>query len=65
MFIVVLGLAFLAAATEARTRRDTTWVPSDPQAFELKLGFDQVGRIVTTIGMVSREKVLSIRSIAQ
>jgi len=48
-------LAFLGGAAEARTKRDTPWVPSDPRAFELKLGFDRIGRHVIDIGMVSRQ----------
>jgi len=57
-FIVLCAAAALALgeAIEARTtrvnRRDV-WNPSDPLAFELALGFDPVGRYVTTIGMVS------------
>lgn len=38
--------------SEARSSRAKRWVPSDPQAFEVQLGFDPVGRYVTTIGMV-------------
>lgn len=37
---------------EARTSPVKRWVPSDPQAFEVELGFDSVGRYLATIGMV-------------
>ena len=57
LFILLTAAAFLGRAAQAHTKRDTAWVPSDPQAFELKLGFDQVGRYVIPIGMVSRESV--------
>lgn len=59
MLILVLAAlaapAFLGGATEARRKREPAWVPSDPQAFGLKLGFDKVGRYVIDIGMVSRK----------
>ena len=38
--------------SEARSSRAKRWVSSDPQAFEVQLGFDPVGRYVATIGMV-------------
>ena len=66
LFIVLCaaaGVTFLAQATEARStrpnRRDV-WVPLNPQAFEVKLDFDKVGRYVTTIGMVSWGEPLQI-----
>jgi len=37
-----------------RTKRDAAWVPSDPQAFEVSLGFDNGGRYTAPIGMVRR-----------
>ena len=52
-------VAFLSPATAARTarsdRRDV-WIPTNPEAFEVDLGFDRVGRYVITIGMVSRSR---------
>ncbi len=61
LFIVLCAaaaVAFLSPATAARAarvnRRDV-WVPSNPQAFEVDIGFDQAGRYVITIGMVSRQ----------
>lgn len=61
MFFIVLAvaaaIAFLRPATAAPTarvnRRD--WVPTNPQAFEVDIGFDQAGRYVITIGMVSHQ----------
>ena len=34
-----------------RTKR-AAWVPSDPKAFEVNLGFDNAGRYIAPIGMV-------------
>jgi hypothetical protein len=60
--------AFLCAAAAATlpgseawaflTKRDTNWVPSDPQAFEVNLGFDNAGRYLAPIGMVRRTILL-------
>jgi hypothetical protein len=60
VFSAVAALTVFSGPTEARAVRtkrhhNDVWTPSDPQAFELKLGYDQVGRFVTTIGMVSRQ----------
>ena len=44
----------IAAAPTADTDRRDVWVPTNPQAFEVDLGFDRAGRYVITIGMVSR-----------
>ena len=57
------ALGFSAAATDAPTKRDAAWVPSDPQAFQIDLGFDRVGRYVTPMGMVSRQSALLRHSI--
>jgi hypothetical protein len=58
--------AFLCAAAAAAslvpgseawpflTKRNALWAPSDPHAFEVNLGFDNVGRYLATIGMVRR-----------
>jgi hypothetical protein len=65
--VAAAALVFSAAATDARTvrtKRDAAWVPSDPQAFQIDLGFDRVGRYVTPMGMVSRESAL-VRSLAR
>jgi len=55
-----LAVAFFLRAipvTEARisrAKRDGPWVPSNPQAFEVKVSFDDVGRYLIPIGMVRR-----------
>ena len=43
-----------SAARVSRTKRGTNWVPSDPQAFEVTLSFDNAGRYLAPIGMVRR-----------
>jgi hypothetical protein len=49
-----LSLVPGAEASAFRTKRDAVWLPSDPHAFEVNLGFDSVGRYLTPIGMVRR-----------
>jgi len=57
MLLVILyavtAVAFWGQVTYARTNRRDVWVPSNPEAFEVKLDFDKVGRHVASIGMVS------------
>jgi hypothetical protein len=53
--VAFLGGAPVTEARASRATRDAAWVPSDPDAFEVKLSFDKVGRHVTDIGMVRRE----------
>lgn len=43
-----------SAARVSRTKRATGFVPSDPQAFEVTLSFDNAGRYLAPIGMVRR-----------
>jgi hypothetical protein len=55
--ILCAAVAFLSGqATNARNNRRDDWVPSNPQALEVNLGFDKVGRYVATIGVVSHEE---------
>jgi len=49
-FWAAAAVAFVPV-TEAQA---TDWAPSDPEAFEVKLDFDSVGRYTAPIGMVRR-----------
>ena len=45
--------------SSARSSRAKRWVPSDPEAWEVQLGFDPVGRYVATIGMVRSPNIFT------
>lgn len=49
-----IALVPASEARVSRTKRASAWVPSDPQAFEVNLSFDNVGRYLAPIGMVRR-----------
>ncbi len=49
-----IALVPASEARVSRTKRDSAWVPIDPQAFEVNLSFDHVGRYLAPIGMVRR-----------
>jgi len=56
-FLCAAAAVALLPGTEAwtfLTKRDASWVPSDPLAFEVSLDFDNAGRYLVPVGMVRR-----------
>ena len=53
-FVFFFAEVPLTEARSSRAKRDAPWVPSDPRAFQVNLGYDTVGRYVASIGMVRR-----------